>query len=137
MSRRRISNSREVKAIWLTVGWADGFKLVWEAGDLGGGEGKKGGKEWEPRGNKPERKESKERGRKRMGLWGEMRGLENPKKPGPRVSWWWRAMGTLGGGFTGQAGGVPVHQGGGMYLGAFGRWMYFDGIYGWASACFI
>lgn len=41
MSRRRISNSSEVKAIWLTVGWADGFKLVWEAGDVRG-EGRNG-----------------------------------------------------------------------------------------------
>lgn len=44
MSRRRISNSREVKAIWLTVGWADGFKLVWEAGDVAGGREGKGGR---------------------------------------------------------------------------------------------
>lgn len=44
MSRRRISNSREVKAIWLTAGWADGFKLVWEAGDVAGGREGKGGR---------------------------------------------------------------------------------------------
>lgn len=61
MSRRRISNSREVKAIWLTVGWADGFKLVWEGGwGRGRGEGRKGRKEWEQRGNTAERGEGQE-----------------------------------------------------------------------------
>lgn len=105
MSRRRISNSREVKAIWLTVGWADGFKLVWEAGDVvreregkGGRSGRRG--EINPR----EGKVRREGGKEEDGVWGETRGLENPRKPGSRVSECWRVMETLGGGFTGDPG---------------------------------
>lgn len=121
MSRRRISNSREVKAIWLTVGWADGFKLVWEAGDVAGGREGKGGRsgrggEINPRGVKARR--GKEEG-------GGLKGP--PKKSGSRVSAWWRAVETLGRGFIGGPGcnGVSLSIRGECvcvweHLGAFG-----------------
>lgn len=64
----------------------------------GEGERRKGGKEWETRGNKPKRKESEEGGKDEDGVWGQMRGLENPKKPRVEVFTvvegrgkpWWR-----------------------------------------------
>lgn len=69
----------------------------------GRGEGREGGKEWEPRGNKPERRESKEGGKEEGG------GLESPKKKsGSRVSPWWRAVESLGRGFIGGPGQAGV-----------------------------
>lgn len=71
----------------------------------GGGKGR--GKEWEQRGSKPERRESKEGGRKRVVAWrapkkARVKGftmVEGCGKPGQRVYWWpWLGWG------------VPVHQ---------------------------
>lgn len=104
------------------------------AGGLGG-EGRKGGKEWEPRGNKPERKERKEGGKEKDGGVGRDAGFgEPPKSQGQGFHGGGGLWKTLSGGFTGglgSAGGVPIHRC------AFAQHMYFNGIHTWAPACLI